>query len=123
MIHDKDEFDKAIQASSEGQLAVDVIETTQDIIIQSAIAGISPDDIEINITPDIVTIRGERKKQYDYHSGTIHYEEVFWGSFSRSIILPVNVQPADAKASFKDGVLKLTIPKVHGEIKLKVSKE
>lgn len=122
MIHNKEQFDQAIESSQEGQLAIDVIETNSDIIIQSAIAGISPDDLEINITPDIVTIRGKRKKQHIHHSATIHYEEVFWGTFSRSIILPVNVQPTDAKAHFKDGVLTLTIPKVHGEIQLKISK-
>jgi HSP20 family protein len=122
MIHDNSDFEQALKSSSEGQLAVDVIETNTEIIIQSAIAGISPDDIEINITPEIVTIRGERKKNYTHHSATVHFEEVFWGTFSRSIILPANIQPADAKASFKDGILTLTLPKVHGEMRLKIAK-
>ena len=69
----------------EGQLAVDVIETREKIIIRSAIAGIKPEDLDINVTGDIVTIRGTRESAKEYHDATIHFEEYFWGTFSRSI--------------------------------------
>ena len=117
---DFNEFRKALDAAHEGQLAVDVLENPQDVIIRAVIAGVKPDDIDIHVTPDLVTIRGERNSQHVSGDTVIHYEEVFWGSFSRSIILPVHVQPSEAKASFSHGVLTLTIPKVHGEMRVKV---
>lgn len=118
--HEFNEYAHALSAAEEGQLAVDVLENTNDIIIRAVIAGVNPSDIDIHVTPDLVTIRGERKAHAQV-SGTIaHYEEVFWGSFSRSIILPVHVQPTDANASFSHGVLTLTIPKVHGEMRVKI---
>lgn len=113
-------FEKALEKTSEGQLAIDVIETKNDIVIVSAIAGISPKDLDITVNNDMVTIRGSRSKHKQHSEGTVHYEEVFWGNFSRSIILPVNVQPSEAKATFEDGILRLTIPKVHGEMKIKL---
>lgn len=109
--------------SQEGQLAVDVIETRDSIIIRSAIAGIKPEDLDVHVTSDLVTIRGERKSGKEYHDATIHFEECFWGVFSRSIILPHHVKPDEAQASFNNGLLTLTIPKAHGEMKVQVRKE
>ncbi|MFA6522086.1 MAG: Hsp20/alpha crystallin family protein [Patescibacteria group bacterium] len=106
----------------EGQLAVDVIEKADAIIIRAAIAGVEPDDLEINVTNDLVTIRGERKSNEEYHDATFHFEECFWGRFSRSIILPHHVNPDSADAIFKNGVLTLTMQKSHGEMRVPIRK-
>lgn len=107
----------------EGQLAVDVIETRNSIIIRSAIAGVKPEDLDINVAPDLVTIRGARKEEREYTEATVHFQECFWGTFSRSVVLPHHVRPEDAEANLKDGVLTLTIPKTSGEMKVKVKKD
>jgi HSP20 family protein len=109
--------------NQEGQLSVDVIETRETIIIRSAIAGIKPEDLDVNVTSDIVTIRGSRTAGKEYHDATIHFEECFWGTFSRSIVLPHHVKPDEAEAKFKNGILTLTIPKAHGEMNVQVRKE
>lgn len=109
--------------SEEGQLAVDVIETRDNIIIRSAIAGIKASDLDINVTQDLVTIRGKRTYEEEWHDATEHYAECFWGTFSRSIILPHHVKPDEAQAKMKHGVLTLTIPKVRGEMNIIVQEE
>jgi HSP20 family protein len=109
--------------SSEGQLAVDVIETPTEIIIRSAIAGVRPDDIDVDVTSDLVTIRGHREHHKEKHDATVHFEECFWGNFSRSIVLPSHVNPDGANAQMKNGVLTLTIPKTHGEIRVPVAED
>ena len=68
----------------------------------------------------MVTIRGERKQTREMNDATVHYQECFWGTFSRSIVLPHAVKPEEADATFKDGVLELTIPKSRGEMDVKV---
>ncbi|MBU1126126.1 MAG: Hsp20/alpha crystallin family protein [Patescibacteria group bacterium] len=109
--------------NEEGQLAVDVIETRDAIIIRSAIAGVKPENLDINVTSDLVTIRGERKHYELQHEATIHFQECFWGTFSRSIVLPHHVNPDGAEAQVKDGVLTLTIPKTRGEMHVEVKQE
>jgi len=109
--------------SQEGQLAVDVIETRDTIIIRSAIAGVKPEDLDIHVTSDLVTIRGERTYGKEFHDATVHFSECFWGTFSRSIVLPSHVKADEADASIQNGILTLTIPKAHGEMKVKVRVE
>ena len=108
---------------SEGQLAVDVIETPSQIIIRSAIAGVKPDDLEVNVTGDLVTIRGRREGYKESDESTVHFQECFWGMFSRSIVLPTHVKADEADAVVKNGVLTLTIPKAHGEMRVPVREE
>lgn len=107
-------------SAPEGQLAVDVLETRESIIIRSAIAGVAPEDLDINVTSDVVTIRGQRQAGREYHEATSHFEECFWGAFSRSIVLPHDVKPDEAEAAIKNGILTLTLPKARGEMKVKV---
>lgn len=108
------------QQNEEGQLAVDVLETREHIIIRTAVAGVKPEDLDIHVTSDLVTIRGERASGQSHHDATEHYSECFWGTFSRSIILPHAVKPDEAAADLKNGVLTLTIPKARGEMKVEV---
>ena len=110
-----------LNKSPEGQLAVDVIETFKEIIVKTAIAGVDPADVHVHMTHDVVTIRGERQAPSYPPDATAHFEECFWGIFSRSIILPHHINPDLAQADFSNGVLTLTLPKIVGEKELTLS--
>jgi HSP20 family protein len=106
----------------EGQLTVDVFQDDTNIVIQSTIAGVSPDDLDVSITNDMVTIRGERRLAYDVDDEDYFYQECYWGTFSRSIILPVEIDADRAEAKIKNGILTIRIPKANAAMtrKLKV---
>lgn len=101
-----------LQEESEGQLTIDVYQTEDDIIIESTVAGVEPDNIDIDISSESVTIRGERRREESIAEENYLYQECYWGKFSRSIILPQEVDPDKAKAEFKNGVLKIKLPKI-----------
>ena len=103
---------------NEGQLVLDVFQTDDDIVIQSTIAGVSQKDIDISITNDMVTIRGSRKRDSNLSSNYYH-QELFWGPFSRSVILPAEIDSDNVKASIKNGMLTISLPKAE---KLKTKK-
>lgn len=105
----------------EGQLSIDVLEDEQNIYIRSAVAGVNADDLDITITHDTVTIRGKRHHHCEHlNEATTHLEECFWGSFSRSIVLPSHVRPEAADAVMKNGILTITIPKTESAKNLEV---
>lgn len=106
----------------EGQLTVDVFQDDQNIVIQSTIAGVSPDDLDVSITNDMVSIRGERRRQFSGDQEDYFYQECYWGTFSRSIILPVEIDADRAEAKIKNGILTIRIPKANAAMtrKLKV---
>jgi len=107
----------------EGQLAVDVYQTKDSVIIKAPIAGVKAEDIDVSVSEDVVTLRGERKEETEVTRENYYVQECYWGSFSRSVILPTSTVAEKAVASLKDGVLTLTIPKVAQEKvkKIKVS--
>lgn len=107
----------------EGQLAVDCVETLSDIIIRSAIAGVKQEDLDIHVSEDVVTIRGQRHLDRNPAHSTVHYSECFWGAFSRSIVLPCRVKTDEADAVIKNGILTITIPKAYGDVKLAVRED
>lgn len=96
---------------TEGQLAIDVFQTDNDVIIKAPIAGVKPEDLEISITDEVVTIKGERKEEKEIQKEDYLCQECYWGSFSRSYVLPVAVLGDKAQASLKNGILTITIPK------------
>jgi HSP20 family protein len=97
--------------NSEGQLTIDVYQTDNDIVIKSTIAGVKPEDLDVSINSDMVTIRGERKNEETVTEDSYYYQECYWGSFSRSVILPVDVLADKAEASMKNGIFTLRLPK------------
>ncbi|HLD25850.1 MAG TPA: Hsp20/alpha crystallin family protein [Candidatus Andersenbacteria bacterium] len=99
------------QTEQEGQLTVDVFQNEDSVIIQSTIAGVSPDNLDVSITNDMVTIRGERSRNYEANPEDYFYQECYWGAFSRSIILPVEIDADSAEATIKNGILTIRIPK------------
>lgn len=96
-----------------GEMAVDVYETDNDVIVETPMAGINPDDVDITITGDTVTIKGETKeeKKEEDKKRKYYYHEIRHGACARSVTLPAAVKTDQAKAEFKDGMLKLTLPK------------
>ncbi|MCW1949709.1 MAG: Hsp20/alpha crystallin family protein [Candidatus Shapirobacteria bacterium] len=100
-----------IADGSEGQLTIDVYQTDNDIVIKSTIAGVKPEDLDVSINNDMVTIRGERKNEEQVLEDSYYYQECYWGSFSRSVILPVDIIAEKAEASMKNGILTIRLPK------------
>lgn len=97
---------------SEGQLTIDVYQTPSDIVIKSTIAGVAPEDIDVSISNDMVTIKGVRKKDVTIRPEDYYYQECYWGAFSRSVILPVDIEADKADAAMKNGILTIRLPKV-----------
>lgn len=97
---------------SEGQLTIDVYQTPNEIVIKSTIAGVKPEDIDISITNDMITIKGTREKDEDIKEENYYYQECYWGPFSRSIILPVDVEVDYVDAAMKNGILTIKLPKI-----------
>jgi len=95
----------------EGQLTIDMYQTKDNVVIKSTIAGVRPEDIDVTIANDMVTIRGERKRDFDASSEDYFYQECYWGSFSRSVVLPVDVDIEQVAADLKDGILTVILPK------------
>ena len=110
-----DFFSDDFISEAEGQLTVDVFQTKDEIIIQSTIAGVKEDDLEIDITGESVSIRGKRERSDEIKDEDFFYQECYWGRFSRSIILPQEINPDKAKASLESGVLTLRLPKLERE--------
>jgi HSP20 family molecular chaperone IbpA len=106
---------------TEGQLAIDVYQTDEELIIQSAIAGVKGDELDITIEGDKVTIRGMRDRPEKEEKMNYFYQECYWGPFSREIILPVEIDPGRAEAIFKEGILTIRIPKVERDKRRKLS--
>lgn len=109
------------EPQEEGQLAIDVYETNGDIVVQSTIGGIKADDLDISIENDMVTIRGSRKQSSEETGKNYFYQECYWGSFMRKVILPEEVDGTRAKAIMKEGILTLRIPKMHKTKKRKIA--
>jgi len=95
----------------EGALTIDVYQTDNDIVIVSTIAGVTAKDLDVSITNDMVTISGERKNPVKVKQENYFYQECYWGPFSRSVILPIDVDAEKSAAELKDGVLTITLPK------------
>jgi len=95
----------------EGQLSIDVYQTPKSIVVKSTIAGVKPEDIDISINNDMLTIRGKREEKETIEEDDYLYRECYWGSFSRSIILPVEVKPEEIEAVLENGVLTVFLPK------------
>src|SRR3989339_1146475 len=95
----------------EGQLSVDVFQTKDAIVIKSTIAGVKPEDIDVSINNDMITIRGKREIEETIAEDDYFYQECYWGGFSRSIILPVEIIADKVEASLKNGVLTISLPK------------
>lgn len=100
-----------MQDDADGQLLIDVFQDEKNIYIKSTIAGVEPGDLEISLNNDLLTIKGRRKSETDFENYDYFYQECYWGSFSRSVILPVEVEESKIQANLKNGVLTIKLPK------------
>lgn len=105
------------EENEEAELTVDVYQTPTDIIIQTMVAGVKPEDLELSITRDTITIRGKREENRTIDEGNYFSKELYWGKFSRTISLPVEVEPEEVEATERHGLLTIKIRKVDKEKK------
>lgn len=101
-----------VRSPQEGELPVDMYQTNDTIVIRALVAGVSPADLDISITRDMVTIRGVREEFQEAHEDNYQNRELFWGSFSRSILLPEEIVIDEAAAQEKHGLLEIRLPKL-----------
>jgi len=99
-------------SKGEGQLPVDVHQTSGDIIIRAFVAGVRPDELSISISRDMVEIEGSRMEREQIAGPDSFTRELFWGSFSRTILLPQEVDVEASSANAKDGLLTIILPKL-----------
>lgn len=109
------------ESETEGQLAIDVFQTEKKIIIKSTIAGVKPEDLKISLHHDLISIKGQRQIKESVREEDYLYRECYWGAFSRSIILPAEVDSKRVEAELENGVLTITLYKSNpGQIEIKV---
>lgn len=101
-----------LQTDDEGQLTVDMFQTPEHIIIQSTVAGVDRDNLDVEITRDMVTIRGKRQAAQRVQKEDYFYQELYWGAFSRSVLLPQEIDADSAEATIKHGLLTIKLPKL-----------
>lgn len=108
----------------EGQLSVDLYQTNDSLVLRSTIAGVKESDLSISLSNDMLTIRGKREQDQSVPTENYFYQECYWGAFSRSVVLPVEVRAEGVQASMKNGVLTVVMPKAQArksmEIKVNV---
>lgn len=106
----------------EGELTVDMYQTGDAIIVKTMAAGVRPEDLDISISRDSVTIKGRRETSREINAEDYFYRELYWGAFSRTLMLPAEIDVENSQAVEKHGLVILTLPKVNKErqTKLKV---
>ncbi len=117
-----DDDDLSESRSNGGELAVDVYQTPDAIVVKALVAGVQPTSIDISLTREMLTISGTRSDEKEVEEDSYFHRELYWGSFSRTIILPEEVDVDMAEASEKHGILMIRLPKINKkrETKLKV---
>ena len=104
-------FFRISAAGGEWAPAVDVSETAKEIVVKAELPGMDPKDIDVSVRGDVLTVAGERKQEKEEKGENFHRIERTYGSFSRSVRLPAEVDPGKVDATYKDGVLKITLRK------------
>jgi HSP20 family protein len=91
--------------------SIDMFETDSDVVIKASLPGLKAEDVEINVTGEMITIKGQSKEQSETKDKAYHIREQRWGTFERSLALPTSVLSDKARAEFEDGILTITLPK------------
>ena len=107
-----DDFDEEPENTADGELPVDMYQTPDAIVIRALVAGVSPEDLDIAITRDMVTLKGQREEIQEAPDEDYYHRELFWGSFARTILLPEEVVIDEAEAKEKHGLLEIVLPKL-----------
>ncbi len=114
-------FSEQQQEPEDAELQVDMYETPNSLMIRAFVAGITPEELDITITRDMVTIRGKRVQHNQVtDNNRYHYQDLYWGSFSRTIELPEEIEVEEAEAIERNGMLEINLPKINKDRKAKV---
>lgn len=111
---------KVYEEDEVGELSVDMYETSKEIIIESMIAGVKPEDLQISTTHDTITVAGKREANTHIKEDQYLIQELFWGSFSRTVQLPADIAVDEAEAVEKHGLLIIRLPKIDKDRNIKV---
>lgn len=103
------------EENEEAELAVDLYQTPTDIVIQTMVAGVKPDELDLSVARDMVTISGKREEAKNIDEENYFTKELYWGKFSRTISLPQEVEPEEVEATERHGLLTIKIQKVDRE--------
>ena len=107
-----DAFTRPINMGAVSALpAIDLYQTNDEVVLKAALPGLKSDDVQITVTSDVLTLRGEFKQNGEKKEATYHIREQRYGVFERSVMLPTDVQTDKAKAEFENGILTITLPK------------
>jgi len=117
---DRENKDWLQEEPEEAQLAVDVYQTPTHIVLQTMVAGVRPEDLDISITREMVTIRGRREGPRNINQEDWFTQELYWGDFARTITLPQEVETEEAEALENHGLLIIKMPKIDREKKMKI---
>lgn len=104
--------DESENEPGDGELVVDVYQTHNDIVIKTMVPGVRPEDLDITITRDMVTIKGRRETERTVADNDYFHKELYWGTFSRAILLPQEIEIEEAEAVEKHGLLIIRLPKL-----------
>lgn len=108
------------EENEDAELAVDVYQTHSEIIVQTFVAGVKPDAIDLTIARDMITISGKREENKNIDEENYFTKELYWGSFSRTILLPQEIEPEETEATEKNGLMTIKLYKIDKEKKMNV---
>lgn len=108
----KEENNWIEEENDEAELSIDVFQTPTDIIVQTMVAGVRPEDLELSVSRDMLTIRGKREESRTIDEDNYFAKELYWGKFSRTLSLPAEVEPEEVEATEKHGLLTIKIKKI-----------
>lgn len=111
----KGEWQENPDDGADGELPIDMFPTRDAIIIRALVAGVDPEDLDISITRDMVTLKGKRQEMQEAPDEDYYHRELFWGTFSRTILLPEEIIIDEAEAKEKHGLLEIVLPKLDKE--------
>ena len=117
---DENRLDAPREEDGDGELAVDVYDSDDKIVVKTMVAGVKPEDLDVSITRDTITVRGTRHEAEEITKNNYHCKELYWGSFSRTVMLPAEIDIEESEAVEKHGLLILTLPKIDKQRKAKL---
>ncbi|MEX0935120.1 MAG: Hsp20/alpha crystallin family protein [Candidatus Paceibacterota bacterium] len=115
-----EEEDVSTDIEEEAQLAIDLYQTSTEIVIQTMVAGVRPDDLDISISREVVTISGRREGPRGISDGDYLQRELYWGQFKRTVMLPDEIEVDEAEATENHGLLIIRLPKLNKDQKTKL---
>jgi HSP20 family protein len=100
-----------LKVNGMGEIPIDIYQEKDNLVVKAALPGVKPEEVDITLADDILTIRGEHQEEHETKEDDYLHRERYYGTFSRSVAIPFKVKGDKAEASFEEGVLTLTLPK------------